>query len=119
VKRVVGQIQEHSLGFALKENDFSDVTLVARSKEFKAHKVILAVQSSVFRAVFESEMMEGKSNRVEIDDREEEIMEEMLTFIYTGLILTKWHASYSFQQTNTSWTIQTDVRGGIVQRCES
>ena len=66
-------------------------------------------------------MMEGKSNRVaiEIDDIEEELMEETLTFIYTGLILTKWHASYSFQQTNTSWTIQTDVRGGIVQRRES
>ena len=74
----------NKLGFALKEDCFSDVTLVVGSKEFKAHKVILAVQSPVFRAMFESEMMESKSNRVEIDDIDEELMEETLTFIYTG-----------------------------------
>jgi len=72
------------LGSALKGDCFSDVTLVVGSKEFKAHKVILAVQSPVFRAMFESEMMESKSNRVEIDDIDQELMEETLTFIYTG-----------------------------------
>ena len=72
------------LGSALKEEYFTDVTLVVGSREFKAHKVILAVQSPVFRAMFESEMMESKSNRVEIDDIDQESMEEMLTFIYTG-----------------------------------
>jgi len=72
------------LGSALKEDCFSDVTLVVGSKQFKAHKVILAVQSPVFKAMFESEMMESNSNRVEIDDINEKLMEETLTFIYTG-----------------------------------
>ena len=71
------------LGSALKEEYFTDVTLVVGKKEFKAHKVILAVQSPVFRAMFGSEMVESKSNRVEIHDIDQESMEEMLTFIYT------------------------------------
>ena len=63
--------------------NFSDVTLACGNREFKAHKAILAARSVVFNAMFEHEMLEGKSNHVEIKDVEAEVMSEVLRFIYT------------------------------------
>ena len=61
-----------------------DVTLVAGEKEFRAHKLILSGRSPVFTQMFEHEMKEKSTNTVEIDDIEPEILEEMITYIYTG-----------------------------------
>ncbi|CAK9303764.1 unnamed protein product [Gordionus sp. m RMFG-2023] len=63
---------------------FSDVVLCVEKKEFKSHKAILAARSPVFAAMFEHEMEERKLNRVEITDLEEEVLREMLRYIYTG-----------------------------------
>lgn len=41
-------------------------------------------RSVVFNAMFEHQMIEGKSNRVKIDDVDADVMYEMLRFIYTG-----------------------------------
>lgn len=38
----------------------------------------------MFNAMFEHQMIEGKSNRVKIDDVDAEVMYEMLRFIYSG-----------------------------------
>ena len=61
-----------------------DVTLVAGEKEFRAHKLILSGRSPVFAQMFEHDMKEKSTNTVEIDDIEPEILEEMITYIYTG-----------------------------------
>jgi speckle-type POZ protein len=66
---------------------FSDVTLTCANKEFKMHKAILASRSAVFSAMFEHQMLEGKSNRVKIEDVDPEVMTEVLRFIYTGKII--------------------------------
>ncbi len=66
--------------------NFSDVTLTCGNREFKMHKAILSARSAVFNAMFESQMVEGISNRVKIDDVEPEVMNEVLRFIYTGKI---------------------------------
>lgn len=63
---------------------FPDVTLVCGNREFKMHKAILAARSVVFNAMFESNMVEGISNKVQIDDVEPDVMAEILRFIYTG-----------------------------------
>lgn len=65
-------------------NAFSDVTLCVKGREFQAHKSILAARSPVFNAMFEHEMEEKKLNRVEITDVDDEVMKEILRFIYTG-----------------------------------
>ncbi|KAL5510493.1 hypothetical protein EMCRGX_G006049 [Ephydatia muelleri] len=52
--------------------------------EFKAHKAVLAARSPVFSAMFEHEMEESRKNRVEISDLDQEVMQEMLAYIYTG-----------------------------------
>ena len=61
-----------------------DVTLVAGEKEFRAHKLILSGRSPIFAKMFEHDMKEKSTNTVEIDDIEPEILEEMITYIYTG-----------------------------------
>ncbi|XP_043495831.1 speckle-type POZ protein isoform X2 [Polistes fuscatus] len=72
------------LGLLFENQKFSDVTLTVCGREFQAHKAILAARSPVFSAMFEHEMEERKQNRVDITDVEQEVLREMLRFIYTG-----------------------------------
>ncbi|XP_021952551.1 speckle-type POZ protein [Folsomia candida] len=73
------------LGALFESQKFSDVTLaVIPGKEYQAHKAVLAARSPVFAAMFEHEMEERKQNRVEITDVDNEVLREMLRFIYTG-----------------------------------
>lgn len=67
-------------------SNFSDVLLVCRNREFKMHKAILASRSAVFAAMFEHQMLEGKINRVMIEDVDPDVMAEILRFIYTDKI---------------------------------
>jgi len=68
---------------ALKEARFSDVVVEAGGQEFRAHRVIMAERSDVFRAMFESDMKENRDRRVVIDDLSADVVGDLLTFIYT------------------------------------
>ncbi|XP_028640756.1 TD and POZ domain-containing protein 3-like [Grammomys surdaster] len=69
------------------ENSLStDCCLFVGGQEFRAHKAILAAHSPVFRAMFEHEMKEKLTNRVEIQDLDPEVFKEMMGFIYTGKV---------------------------------
>lgn len=70
----------------LESKKFYDVTLIVERREFLAHKAVLAARSPVFEAMFTHNMEEKKNNRVVITDIDEEVLEEMLRFIYTGRI---------------------------------
>lgn len=72
-----------SFGSLLSEELYTDVTLVVGMREFKAHKAVLATRSPVFKAMFASDMEESRNNRVEITDISPEVVQEMLTYIYT------------------------------------
>eukprot|EP00073_Rattus_norvegicus_P034866 XP_008759500.2 PREDICTED: TD and POZ domain-containing protein 2-like isoform X1 [Rattus norvegicus] len=72
----VGELWENSL--------FTDCSLVVAGQEFRAHKAILAARSPVFRAMFEHEMLESLTNRIEIHDIHLQVFKEMMAFIYTG-----------------------------------
>ena len=74
------------LGSLLEQGLLCDVTLVnvKSKKNFAAHKAILSIRSPVFRQMFQHEMREKATNRVEIEDTEDKVLHEMLTFIYTG-----------------------------------
>ena len=74
------------LGSLLEQALLCDVTLVnvKSKKNFAAHKAILSIRSPVFRQMFQHEMREKATNRVEIEDTEDKVLHEMLTFIYTG-----------------------------------
>ncbi|XP_023336912.1 speckle-type POZ protein A [Eurytemora carolleeae] len=72
------------LGGLFENSQFTDVTLSCGGREFNGHKAILAARSQVFQAMFEHDMEEKKSSRVEVKDVEADVMAEMLRFIYTG-----------------------------------
>lgn len=63
---------------------FTDFVITIGSKEFKVHKNILGFQSSYFAKMFETEMKEKKTGRLEIKGFCEDSVEEMLAFLYTG-----------------------------------
>jgi speckle-type POZ protein len=67
-----------------KNQKFTDVTISAGGKEIGAHKAVLAARSPVFAAMFERNMEEKATNRVEIIDLEYKVVREMLIFIYSG-----------------------------------
>jgi speckle-type POZ protein len=76
------------IGNLFNNETFSDVTFKVFGQEFKAHKNILAARSEVFAAMFEYPTKKQSSNKVEIVEifYEPDVFEEVLRFIYTGLV---------------------------------
>lgn len=65
---------------------FSDFIITVENKEFLVHKMVLAAQSSVFNAMFETDMEERKTNHTKIDEFTAGAFEKFLCYIYTGRI---------------------------------
>jgi len=75
------------------KNDFSgllnssehfDTVINCSGQEFKCHKAILAARSDVFSAMFQHQMTENQSNKVDIKDLTPNGVKLMLEFIYSG-----------------------------------
>ncbi|XP_073843782.1 TD and POZ domain-containing protein 1-like [Musca autumnalis] len=91
----------NDLARILASKDFSDVTLIANGgAEFRAHKLILCSRSEVFAAMFRNNFKENKTNRIEIDDIDAEVLEEMLNFIYTDKEIPKEMANALYYAAN-------------------
>jgi len=69
---------------AFTNKELCDVQLQCGGKIFDCHKFMLSARSPVFRAMFQAEMEEKKTNKVDINDLDPDILAEMLHFIYTG-----------------------------------
>jgi len=74
------------LATTLNDSSFSDITIKTKGQQFKAHRIILAARSPVFRAMFSHDMQESRDNQVEIQDIDPVVMEELLRFIYTNKV---------------------------------
>ncbi|ODM88717.1 Speckle-type POZ protein [Orchesella cincta] len=74
----------NDLGKLFKESIGTDVTISGSNTNFKAHKLILSARSTVFAAMFNSNMLENRSNFVEIADFEDDVVKGMLDHLYTG-----------------------------------
>ncbi|XP_073838078.1 protein roadkill-like [Musca autumnalis] len=67
----------------LASQEYSDVTIIAKGGiEFKAHKLILSARSHVFAAMFKHDVFKDKTIRIQIDDIDAKVIEEMLNYIY-------------------------------------
>ena len=66
-----------------------DVTIVAKSKEFKAHKAVLAAASPFFLTLLISDMKESKEQliKIELEEATAAVMEDVLKYVYTGNVL--------------------------------
>ena len=73
---------------ALTNKDLSDVKIFCGDKVFDCHQIILSSRSPVFEAMFQAEMTEKMTRKVQIDDFPPDVMEEVINFIYTGCVKT-------------------------------
>ncbi|KAJ8680815.1 hypothetical protein QAD02_016602 [Eretmocerus hayati] len=91
-KRVADEINMHDLSLKteleelFESGQFSDVTVIVEKKELHLHKSILSKRSDVFAAMFEHDLEESKSNRVNIDDLSYEVMREFFRYMYAAKI---------------------------------
>ncbi|XP_065202413.1 speckle-type POZ protein-like [Planococcus citri] len=65
---------------------FSDVTICINGKEYPSHKVILSSRSKVFEAMFQHDLQENQTSRIQVNDINEVVFLEILRFIYTGKV---------------------------------
>ena len=76
---------------------FSDFKIIAETKEFPVHKIVLATQSSVFSTMFETDMQERHLNQMTIEDFSADAVENFLSFLYTEAILDDGNAIELFK----------------------
>jgi len=65
---------------------FSDVVLRVEGEEIQAHRALLAIQSPVFKAMFEAGMREASDGVVDIVDTNPEIFKLFLEYCYTSVL---------------------------------
>lgn len=66
--------------------DMADFTFIIQGKEFKVHKLILSLTSSVFRDMFQSRSDETMENCAKLHDCDFEMFQHLLDFIYKGIM---------------------------------
>ncbi|CAL5007488.1 unnamed protein product [Urochloa decumbens] len=71
------------LGKLLEAEEGADVTFSVGAETFPAHKLILAMQSPVFKAELYGPMREGSAQVVTIEDMQPAVFKALLHFIYT------------------------------------
>ena len=79
----------------LEDPETADFILKTGGKSFHVHKAVLGARSSVFRTMFLSGMKEGVEGEAIITDVNEETLQEVLHYIYTGNLSGKDHGIYS------------------------
>ncbi|ESP05145.1 hypothetical protein LOTGIDRAFT_103262 [Lottia gigantea] len=65
---------------------YCDVSIVVCEVTFNAHRHILAASSSFFKAMFMSGMTEEKQREITLHGVDKEILQGLLSFIYSGII---------------------------------
>jgi len=68
----------------LDSGTLTDVTIKCENRIIECHKAILSARSTVFRAMFQHDMRENKSNEINISDIDFMTVRDMVRFIYSG-----------------------------------
>ncbi|KAH3769879.1 kelch-like protein 13 isoform X2 [Dreissena polymorpha] len=69
-----------------KNEVFCDYVLVAESREFKVHRVVMASCSDYFRVMLTGEMRESREGRVDLKGVSANGLQVVIEFAYTGLM---------------------------------
>ncbi|XP_049769765.1 speckle-type POZ protein-like [Schistocerca cancellata] len=67
----------------LESGEGADVTLVVGPSQMPAHSFILSARSPVFAAILRNNMKEASNRRIEITDVQEDVLHQLLCFMYT------------------------------------
>jgi len=72
-----------------KEKPFADLVFRVQGEEIKAHKAFLAARCSYFNNMFQSGMIEGNSNVIEVAEIKPKTFEAFLEFVYCGEVTSE------------------------------
>jgi BTB/POZ domain/Kelch motif/Galactose oxidase, central domain len=75
---------ERRLRHFFNDEEFSDVTFIVQGRRLYGHKMILAIVSDCFRAMFTAGFRESSSSEIEITDCSYEAFLAVMEYIYTG-----------------------------------
>ncbi|GBM43561.1 TD and POZ domain-containing protein 4 [Araneus ventricosus] len=64
----------------------TDVEVKTKTKSFPAHKTVLCARSPVFKAMMTNDMKEKITDCIHVDDLENDIMQQLLFFLYSDII---------------------------------
>ena len=100
---------------ARQRDRYTDVTIVTKEKEFKAHKVVLACQSAFFETCLEERWKkEGDSiNRIEMLDVPIDTMDAILMYMYTGKVKDIDHTAHDLLPKANEYQLE-----GLKTKCE-
>uniref|UniRef100_A0A672P0Y3 Kelch-like protein 17 n=1 Tax=Sinocyclocheilus grahami TaxID=75366 RepID=A0A672P0Y3_SINGR len=68
-------------------NAFCDVTLCCGGQEFPCHRIVLASFSSYFQAMFSTDLMESRQERVAINGVEPQMIGMLVSYAYTAEVV--------------------------------
>ncbi|XP_060584738.1 kelch-like protein 8 isoform X1 [Ruditapes philippinarum] len=68
------------------KGELCDVEIQCGQRSFKCHRILLASISGYFRAMFMGKMAESKQNVIKIQDIDENILENMIKYAYSGKV---------------------------------
>ncbi|XP_036795223.1 kelch-like protein 20 isoform X2 [Oncorhynchus mykiss] len=68
-------------------NAFCDVTLCCGGQEFPCHRIVLASFSSYFQAMFSTDLMESRQERVAINGVESQMIGMLVSYAYTAEVV--------------------------------
>ena len=68
----------------LQQNEFTDFIIKVDEKEYRAHRLILAIHSDYFHGLFSSGMKEVSEGVVELKGIKVEVFDLVFSYIYTG-----------------------------------
>ncbi|TVY45333.1 Arm repeat protein interacting with ABF2 [Lachnellula occidentalis] len=63
---------------------YSDMTIICKGKTFKVHQCIVCLQSKPLAAAMDGKFKEGPSKEIDLEDDQPEIVEKMLSYMYTS-----------------------------------
>ncbi|XP_055355880.1 kelch-like ECH-associated protein 1 [Paramacrobiotus metropolitanus] len=101
----IDQQSKNSIGRAdlqrlLESQTLSDCTLVCAGQQFAVHRALLAGQSPVFAAMFQSDMQEKSTGICKINDISPDALKTVIQFVYTradvtagGSLMELWMAA--------------------------
>ncbi|XP_011300990.1 protein roadkill-like [Fopius arisanus] len=82
----MGNTLREDMEMILDNPDYADATITVGHRKFFILKAIVAARSSVFAAMFDNDMKELEEGNVDVTDMTEEVVEDVLRFIYTDRI---------------------------------
>ena len=82
--------QTSKLGIELKslrsDEVFTDFTIISEDERLPCHKVLLAANSSMLKAMIKSNMVEAKTNQLHLNSISPPVIRVLLDYMYTGEI---------------------------------